>query len=161
MRRNLKIKRKIVIDLDVVTVGKWDRGQHGNNSRKFMVRVKKREFYLITPTLLLELVGKWKHKNLKIQIEEFYLKNSDELVERLKIIENIVSKGIDFEELFIKFINIGIKEEDITLILASSLRDAILITFNRIHLKNKEAKINEILSEHGLKTIKITSPEQI
>ena len=36
-----------------------------------------------------------------------------------------------------------------------------LITFNRVHLKNKEEEINEILSEYGLRTIKITSPEQI
>ena len=126
-----------------------------------MIRVANKEFYLITPTLLLELVRKWQHKNLKMQIEEFYLKTSDEFIERLQIIEEIVHKGIDFEEIFSKFINIGIKEEDTTLIFVSSLRDALLVTFNRVHLKNKEEEINEILSEYGLRTIKITSPEQI
>ena len=151
----------MAIDLDVVTIGKWDKGKQGDYSRKFMVRVKRKEFYIITPTLLLELVRKWKHENLKIQIEEFYLKNSDEFVERLQIIGEIISKEIDFEEIFRKFIDVGVKEEDITLILASSLRDAILITYNRVHLKNKEEEINEILSEYDLKAIKIISPERI
>jgi len=157
----MKIKRKIIIDLDVVTVGKWDKGSHGNISRKFMIKVSKGIFYLVTPTLLLELVGKWSHEKLKVQIEEFYSKNSNETIERLQIIKDILSNGIDFEEIFGKFIDIGIKEEDITLIFASSLRDAALITFNKIHLKNKEEEINGILSEYSLKTIKIISPEQI
>ena len=157
----MKIKRKIIIDLDVVTVGKWDKGKDGSNSRRFIVRVVNDEFYLVTPTLLLELVRKWRHKSLKIQIEEFYLKNSNEQMERLQIIEEIISRRIDFEELFSKFINIGIKEEDVTLILVSSLRDALLVTFNKVHLKNKEEEINEILAEYSLRTIKITSPEQI
>lgn len=157
----MKIKKKIMVDLDVVTVGKWDRGKNGDTSRKIMARVVNREFYLITPTLLIELVRKWKHEHLKSHIEEFYLKNSDQLVDRLQIIEEIVVKGIDFEEIFGKFIEIGIKEEDITLILLSSLRDALLITFNRVHLKNKEEGINEILSEYSLRIIEITSPEQI
>ena len=157
----IKIKKKIIIDLDVVTVGKWDKGRYGNISRKFMIKAEKRDYYIITPFLLVELVRKWKHKNLKAQIEEFYLKNSDELIERVKIIENIISKGIDFEEIFRKLLHSEIKEEDITLILVSSLRDAVLVTFNKIHLRNKKLEINEILSEYGLKTIKIISPEQI
>mgnify|MGYP001610319927 CR=1 FL=1 len=157
----MNIKNKIIIDLDVVTVGKWDKGVNGNAARKFMYSVAKRLFYLITPTSLIELVRKWKNEKLKIQIEEFYLKNSDELIERIHIIQEIVSKGIDFEEVFKKFISLEIKEEDITLILASSLRYASLITFNKIHLKNKEEEINEVLSEYSLRTIKIISPEQI
>lgn len=157
----MKIKKKIIIDLDVVTVGKWDKGNYGNISRKFMIKVSKGTFYLITPALLLELVRKWSHQKLKVQIEEFYSKNSNETIDRLQIIKDIISKGIDFEEIFGKFIDIGIKEEDITLIFASSLRDALLVTFNRVHLKNKEEEINEILSEYGLRTIKIISPEQI
>ena len=161
IKHKLEIKMKIIIDLDVVTVGKWDRGKNGDNSRKFMEKVENKDFYLITPTLLIELVRKWNYEKLKIQIEEFYLKNSDELIERLQIIEEIVSKGIDFEEIFSKFVEIEIKEEDITLILVSSLRDSSLVTFNKIHLKSKEEEINEILLEYGLKAIRITSPEQI
>ena len=91
-KQNLEIKKKILIDLDVVTVGKWDKGKNGINSRRFIVRVVNGEFYLVTPTLLLVLVRKWQHKNLKIQIEQFYLKNSDEQIERLQIIEEIVSR---------------------------------------------------------------------
>ena len=161
MSKKLEVKRKIIIDLDVVTVAKWDKGRNGDISRKLVFRVVKKAFHLITPTLLLELVRKWKHEKLRIGIEEFYSKNSDELIERLQVIEEIVSKGIDFEELFGSFIDIGIKEEDVTLILVSSLRDALLITFNKVHLKNKEEEINEILSKYGLRPIKVTSPEQI
>ncbi|MBI4452043.1 hypothetical protein HY637_01315 [Candidatus Woesearchaeota archaeon] len=161
MSKKLEVKRKIIIDLDVVTVAKWDKGRNGEISRKFIISVAKKAFHLITPTLLLELVRKWKHEKLRIRIEEFYSKNSDELIDRLQIIEEIVSKKIDFEELFGSFIEIGIKEEDVTLILVSSLRDALLITFNKVHLKNKEEEINEILSKYGLRAIKITSPEQI
>ena len=157
----LEIKKKIIIDLDIVTVGKWDKGKNGDDSRKFMSRVSNGEFYLTTPTLLVELVRKWKHEKLKSQIEEFYLKNSNELVERIQIIEETVAKGIDFEEIFNRFIKIGIKEEDITLILVSSLRDSSLVTFNKIHLKNQEEEINEVLLEYGLKAIKIISPGQI
>ena len=159
--QNFEIKQKVIIDLDVVTVGKWDKGINGDNSRKFMMRLSNKEFYLVTPTLLLEQVRKWNHKNLKVQIEDFYLKNSDELIEKIQIIEEIVSKGIDFEEVFSKFLDLGIKEEDITLIFVSSLRDALLITFNKTHLKNKEEEINGILLEFGLRNIKITSPERI
>ena len=157
----LEIKKKIIVDLDVVTVGKWDKGKYGDSSRKFMNGIANKEFYLTTPTLLLELVRKWKHENLKIHIEEFYLKNSDELIERIQIIEEITAKGIDFEEIFNRFVEIEIKEEDITLILVSSLKDCSLVTFNKIHLKNKEEEINEILSGYSLRTIKIISPEQI
>ena len=155
------MKKKIIIDLDVVTVGKWDKGAIGDEARHFMIRVGNNEFCLITPTLLIELVRKWKHEHLKTQIEEFYLKNSNELVERINIIEEIISKDIDFEELFARFVNIGIKEEDVTLILVSSIREAMLITFNRIHLKNKEEEINEILSEYNIQAIRIISPGQI
>lgn len=151
----------MIIDLDVVTVGKWDKSDYRDHSRRFMNRVEKKEFYIITPTLILDLVRKWNHEKLKIDIEEFYLKNSDESIDRLQIIEEIVTKGIDFEELFNRFVDIEIKEEDITLVLVSSLKDATLVTFNKIHLKNKEDKINEILSEYSLKTIEIASPEQI
>ena len=157
----IKAKKKIIVDLDVVTVGKWDKGEYGDISRKFIIKVEKKEYYIITPFLLIELIKKWKHKTLKLQIEEFYLKNSNEMIERIKIIEEIISKGIDFEELFRKFVNEGIKDEDIVLILVGSIRDSVLVTFNKIHLKNKESKINEILSEYRLKTIKITSPGQI
>src|SRR3989338_7105773 len=132
---NLKIKKKVIVDLDVVTVGKWDKGKNGDDSRKFMDGVANKEFYLTTPTLLIELVRKWNHQKLKSQIEEFYLKNSDELIERIQIIG----------EIFNRFAKIEIKEEDIALIFVSSLRNSILVTFNKIHLKNKEEEINEIL----------------
>ena len=160
-KQNLEVKRKVIIDLDVITIGTWDRSENADYSRKFMSKVENQEFYVITPTSLLELVRKWEHQNLKIHIEEFYIKNSNETVERVQIIKEILSKGIDFEKIFQKFIKLGIKEEDITLILVSSLRSALLITFNGTHLKNKEEEINGVLFEYSLKTIEIISPKQI
>jgi len=153
--------RRAVIDLDVVTVALWDKGKSGDISRRFISRVEKGEFYVITPSLLLDLVNKWKHKNLRKKIEEFYFVNTDEFVERVQIIQEIMSKNIDFEILFNELVKKSIKEEDITLILVSSLKNTELITFNKIHLRNKEVEINEVLSKYALRKIRITSPAEI
>ena len=58
---------------------------------------------------------------------------------------------------------IGLAPSTVSKYLNSFVNEKILITrtFNRVHLKNKEEEINGILSEYGLKAIKITSPEQI
>ena len=155
-----KMKTKIIIDLDVLTVGFWDKSKNGDYSRKFMARVNASEFFIITPTSLIELVGNWKHQTLRVKIQEYYVNCTNEYIEKTNIIKDIISKDIDFESLFEQFINEGIKEEDILLILVSSIKDALLVTFNRVHLRNKVLEINRILSKNGLKNIKITSPEQ-
>lgn len=155
-------KKKIIIDLDVVTVGKWDRSREGDLSRKFMDRVAKREFYLITPTLLIELVGKWKHVQLKDFIEDFYLKISDHILSNEDLDTKIDSAGIDDKKILGELISYGIKDEDALLVLISSIFNVdYLITFNRLHLRNNKEKINQILEKNGLKTININGPEEV
>lgn len=153
------MKKKIIVDLDVVTIAKWDKGNQAENARKFIAKVQQKEYYVITPITLIQLVKKWKHDKLVGKIGSFYLNFSDEFVERIEIIEDIIIKGINFEKLFNEILEKGIKEEDVTLILVSSLKNAELMTFNKIHLKNKEEEINGVLSKFGLGTIQIISPE--
>ena len=154
------MKKKIIVDLDVVTIAKWDKGKQAENARKFIAKVQQREYYVITPTTLIQLVKKWKHNKLVGKIESFYLNYSDEFVERIDIIEDILIKEIDFEKLFNEILGKSIKEENITLILVSSLKNAKLVTFNKVHLKNKEEEINEVLSKFRLGTIQIIFPEE-
>ena len=153
--------KRIIIDLDVVTVAFWDKSANGEIARNFIKKLSGKDHYIITPTLLIHLVRMWKHDKLRMQIEDFYLTRSNELMESLQIVEGILSSGVDFEEIFSKLLKIGVKDEDITLVLAGSLTSSLLITFNRIHLKNKEEEINGILSKYGLKTIKVISPESL
>ena len=154
------MKKRMIVDLDVVTVAEWDRGKEADSSRKFIGKVIEGKYYVVTPTSLIQLVKKWKHIELGNKIQEFYSNNSKELVERVEIIEEITAKGIDFEKLFHKILAESIKEEDIQLILVASLKEAKLITYNKIHLRNKKEAINEILSEFGLRAIEIISPEE-
>jgi len=58
-------RRKIMIDLDVVTVGKWDRSENGDLARGLMSRIENKEFHLVTPFYLLEHVMKWKNQWLR------------------------------------------------------------------------------------------------
>ena len=60
------MKKKIIIDLDVVTVALWDsKGKNTELAKKFLSRVEKKEFYLGTPFLIIEIVLKWKHEQEK------------------------------------------------------------------------------------------------
>ena len=69
----IKTKKKIVVDLDVVTVAKWDKGKNGDLGRSFLLRIKNKEFDVVTPFYLLGHLDKWKHITLKEKIENFYL----------------------------------------------------------------------------------------
>ena len=75
--------------------------------------------------------------------------------------ERIESIGIDDKKIIKELISQGVKDEDALLILAASIFEAdYLVTFNRIHLKNKKEAINEVLNKNGIKTIKIIGPEE-
>lgn len=89
-------KKKLLIDLDVVTVSIWDKkGKNVELAVEFTDRVKNREFYVITPFFLLELVSKWKYSQLKDYIEEFYLKFTDDMLSNEDLDEKIDSMDID------------------------------------------------------------------
>ena len=36
-------KKRIIVDLDVVTVAKWDKGKNGDLGRKFLSRIEQKE----------------------------------------------------------------------------------------------------------------------
>ena len=156
------MKKKIIIDLDVVTVGKWDKGEFGNTARNLMKRVEDKEFELVTPSYLLEHLIKWQNAPLKEKIEEFYLKESTKLLSNEDVDIKIEELGIDDKKLLTELKNHNVKEEDAFIVMETSIFDLdYLITFNRVHLKNKKEIINEVLKKNGLKTIQIVGPEEV
>ncbi|MBI3035490.1 hypothetical protein HYY71_04145 [Candidatus Woesearchaeota archaeon] len=155
------MKKKILIDLDVVTVGKWDEGKYGDIARNLMKRVENKEFELVTPSYLLEHLIKWHNTPLKEKIETFYLKESTKFLSNEDVDLKIEEIGIDDKALLTELKNHGVKEEDAFIVMVTSIFELdYLITFNRIHLKNKKEAINEVLNKNGLKTIKIAGPEE-
>ena len=61
-----------------------------------------------------------------------------------------------------KLLSKGVKEEDAVLVIIASIFEIDhLVTYNRKHLRNKEIEINDVLSQNGLKTIKIRLPDEI
>ena len=159
----MKSKIKILIDLDVVTVAQWDsKSRNVELAREFIIKVENGEFYVGTPFLIIEMVLKWKHKALKRAIEEFYVRNSNKLFTDTEIKEKCDKLNVDYEYILNKFENAGIKREDAVLVLVASLFSFdYLITFNRVHLKNKKEDANKILKECKLPPIKIVGPEEI
>ncbi|MEK6984431.1 MAG: hypothetical protein AABX33_07695 [Nanoarchaeota archaeon] len=155
--------KKIIIDLDVVTVSIWDKkGKNVRLAVNFINRVKNKDFYVLTPFFLLELVSKWKYSQLKDYIEDFYLKFTDEMLSNEDLDLKIDSMLVDDKKIITELRNQGIKGEDSLLALVASIFEVdYLITFNRIHLRDKKETINEVLKENGLRTIKIAGPEEV
>ena len=157
------MKKKILIDLDVITTGLWDKkGEKPELARRFMERVEGKEFEVVTPFILLEMVAKWRYQELKDSIEEFYLKNTDIMLTNEDLDKKIEAMGIDDEEVLLKLENENIKDEDALLALVASMFDLdYLTTLNRKHLRGKETEINEILKKYKLRTIQIVYPDEL
>lgn len=156
------MKNKIVIDLDVVTVGKWDAGKNGEMARSLIKRIENKEFELVTPFYMIEHLVRWHNIQLKEKIEEFYLKESTKLLSNEDVDIKIKELGIDDKLLLNDLKNHGVKEEDAFIVMVASIFNLdCLITFNRIHLKNKKESINEVLKKYGIRTIKISGPEEV
>ncbi len=173
-------KKKILIDLDVITVGIWKKRDSRREigkirfanfclqkfpkeifpiAKRFIQRVENKEFEVVTPYILLDLVYKWDNIVLREDIRKFYFENTSSFVERTGVITQI---GRVFEEVFTELEDKGIKDEDVFLILTTSAKKLdYLVTFNRKHLKSKGKIVNEILAKHGLKTIMIGLPNEI
>ena len=153
------MKKKILIDLDVVTVAEWDSEK---DAIKFISRVKLGEFQVYTPYSLFDLLDKWKYEKLRNKIKEFYDLYSTEIItaqkltdelDKLKVDEKAITKDLKKEQ---------VKEEDMLLIIVTSLFNLdFLVTFNRKHLKNKKEVINHVLQKYKLKTIKIVLPDEV
>ena len=76
--------KKILTDLDVLTVALWDEKKE---AMEFLQRIKSGEFDLYTPYVLLEVVGKWKHEKLRDAIIEFYTIHSWRILSVKDIVE--------------------------------------------------------------------------
>ncbi len=153
-------KKRILVDLDVVTVACWDKGKNGDLARKFLSRIN--EFEMVTPFYLLNHLDKWKHIILKDQIESFYIENSAILISDKDIDLKIDERGLNDKEVLLSLQSHDVKEEDAFIVLVASLFGVdYLITFNRKHLRNKEKEIKEVLEKNGAMAIKIAGPEEV
>ena len=156
------LKKRIIVDLDVVTVAKWDKGDNGDLGRSFIIRVQKGEFEMLTPYILLDLISEWKYTKLAKEIKEFYDIYSQNIISVINLEKKIIKLNVDRKALTADIKLYGVKDEDIILVIISSIFDAdCLVTFNRKHLKNNEVKINNALQKHGLRTIKIVLPDEV
>ena len=158
----MEIKKKIIVDLDVTTVAKWDKGKNGDLGRKFIIRVEKGEFEMLTPYIILDLISEWKHTKLVKEIKEFYDIYSQDIISVINLEDKIIKLNADRKALTSDLKSYDIKDEDIILVIIASIFEVdYLVTFNRKHLKNNEVKISNVLQKYGLKTIKIVSPDEI
>ena len=159
---SLNKKKKIIIDLDVITVAEWDKSQQGITARTFIERVKNKEFNVFTPYIIFDLINDWKHISLVKKIKEFYELHSRNIISVLNLEERITELNFEKKKLISDLKFHVIKEEDIILVIMSSIFDIdCLVTFNRKHLRNKEGEINETLHKYKLKKICIVLPNEI
>ena len=157
------MKKKIIVDLDVVTVALWDKkGKNTDIAKRFLERIAKGEFYVATPFFLIETVLKWNYKALKQSIKNFYVRYSNKLFTDEEIKDTYENLDIDYVKIIYELENSGIKKEDAALIFVASIFSFdYLVTFNRVHLKNKKEVANKILKKWKLPSIEIVSPEEL
>ena len=151
-------KKKVVVDLDVTTLAFWDK----KDEAKLIEKIKGGKFYMVTPYIILEHLSKWSHKKLAEEISNFYKTYSHQIVTLQNILDKTEEIHIEYRKILMELVGIGVKEEDVVLVIISSIFDVdYLITFNRKHLKNNEKEINNVLKKNGLKTIKIALPSEL
>ena len=153
-----KEKTKIIVDLDVVTLAFWDK----KDEAKLIEKVKSGLYSMTTPYILLEHLSKWSYRKLAEQIASFYEVYSSQIISAQNILDKTNEIDIDYKKLFAELLKVGVKEEDIILVIIAGIFDIdYLVTFNRKHLKNNETKINEVLKKNGIKAIKIVQPSEL
>ncbi len=157
------MKKKIVVDLDVLTITFSKRNdKRKSNAENFIEDIKKGEFEISTPYALIKLVTRWKIGEIRKNIIEFYETYSKNIISTKQFYDKTLEKGADIRELYKEFITLNIKREDVLLIIFTSIFELDeIVTFNRKHLKNNEEKINHILRNHKLKPIKIVLPMEL
>ena len=152
-------KKKILVDLDVVTGVEWDKDKV---SIGLINRIKKGEFELITPYIILELVGRWEYKELANRIISFFEMYSSQILTAKNVLERLDKLNVSDKKIISELKEHGIKEEDVVLALITSIFEiGCLVTNNRRHLRNKAKEINEVLEKNGLKKIDIVGPNEI
>lgn len=156
-------RKKIMIDLDVVTVGIWEKSDpRRDTAREFMERAESKEFGIVTLSTTLNLTQEWKDKALSGEIRRFYAENTDRFIDDMELFDALKSRGIEINELLDSFDKHGIKEEDVLLVLTCSTQGLdCLVTFNKKHLRNKTEEINKTLREFKLPEIRILFPQEV
>lgn len=151
--------KRIIVDLDVVTVYLWDESPQAETAKKFIEKLQNADFEVLVPYMLLELVTKWKHTELSRKILEFYKGIGTEIkIEQVK--HRLEVSGINDKSFALSLVSIGVKEEDAALVMLGALFDAYcIVTFNKKHLKNKEAEINHALASFNLPKLRIYLPQ--
>ena len=81
------MKKKIIVDLDVVTVAEW---YSNKDAITFIHKIKKEEFNLFTPYILMEHLSKWKHQKLVSKIEHFYNIYSKTIISAQNVLDWII-----------------------------------------------------------------------
>lgn len=154
-------KPSAIIDLDVLTVAHW-KGDQKPEADKLLAKVAAKEFYTVTPFILVELLMSWNDKNLVQRIEDFYSENTDLWLSERKVKEQTEALSINLTELITKLEKKGVKQEDSVLVVIAALfKIDYLITFNRKHLLSKKEVINDALGAAGLQQIRIASPREL
>lgn len=124
-------KKKIIIDLDVIAVAEWDKSPQGAIARAFIERVKNKKFYVFTPYIIFDLINDWKHISLVKKIKEFYELYSLNIISVLNLEEKITELNFNRKALVSDLKLSVIKEEDIILVIMSSVFNIdCLVTFN-------------------------------
>ena len=153
--------KRILIDLDILTNALW-KGTLNAPAVQFLERVKTGEFVVYTPYVLLDLVNKWKNKNVADRISEFYKLYSTEIITVEKLAKKLQETDADYEMLSKELTKITNKEDDSDLVLISSLFALdYLVTFNRKHLQSKREQISAFLKGKGLDLIIVVLPNEI
>jgi hypothetical protein len=154
------VKRKILIDIDVVAVAEhYIKDKDYPMSKSFINRIKSGEFEIYATHSLLELVEKWRREKIKEKVLEIY-RTYSYIIPAIEIETRSKQKNVVFEKIVEKLSKIGVKKEDGALAVVS-LFGLILITLNRKHLRNKREEINKILKEVNLDGIDILLPNEI
>ena len=163
MTANSVKKKVVLIDLDIVTVSLWDKiGKNKEKADHFLNRVKNLEFTAVTPMLLIDVVERWRHQSLKSRIKEFYKTYSSRIYTDIEIKEKCRQGNIDYESVLDALEQNGVKREDAALVLVASLFSCdALVTFNRVHLRNKKEAVNQVLVRWSLLPIQIAGPEEL
>jgi hypothetical protein len=155
-------KKKILIDLDILTTALWDRKKE---SIEFLKEVEKGRYKVLTPLYFLyHILRKWEFKKLADKIFKQYDLLTDIFLQESKTAEKVLKKTrIPLRALAKKMVKgIKIKLEDAYLVLYSSIWESdFLVTYNKKHLVNKEKEITEFLKKYGLYHPKIILPDQL
>lgn len=156
-----KMKRKILVDIDVVAVAKhYVKDRDYPLAKDFILKAESGEFEQYSAHTLITLVEKWKDAGIRKGILDFCSAYCYS-IPKAEVERRVREKEMDLESLLDQMKNKGVKEEDGLLALIASLFGLTVVTLNRKHLKGKREEINEILKGGGLNEIEILLPNEV